>query len=269
MSKSQAKEKIKKLVAKYENLKKAKMIKAYNEANTRKNFIMPLFDTLGWDIHGDEVTEEEKISKGRVDYAFRIDNIPKFFLEAKPLKADLEDPKYTKQTINYAYNKDVTWAVLTDFEGLKIFNAGERNPKPINFTYQEYLTRFNDFWLLSKEAFQKGLLDEFALKWGIKREKIPVGKQLAQDLITWRKKLTSNFKAYNKAKYSDEDIDEAVQRFLDRLIFIRVCEDKEIEPKILRPLLHDYQNREKIKGCRSIRPHCSRVRSQLLHLERR
>lgn len=245
MNKSQAQEKIKALIEKYEYLKSAGLIKSYNEANTRKNFILPLFQTLGWDIQSEEVTEEEKASMGRVDYAFRIGNIPKFFLEAKSLKANLDDPRWSKQVINYAWNKGVVWAVLTDFEELKIFNAEEKNPKPIQFSYKEYLTRFDDFWLLSKESFEKGLLDDFAQKWGIKKEKTPVGKQLAKDLTAWREDLTKYFRAYKKVskEQPDEEIDEAVQRFLDRLIFIRVCEDKEIEPQTLLPLLHDWQNK--------------------------
>jgi hypothetical protein len=32
------------------DLKKEKRVKGYNEANTRKNFIMPLFEALGWNI---------------------------------------------------------------------------------------------------------------------------------------------------------------------------------------------------------------------------
>jgi hypothetical protein len=68
-----------------------------------------------------------KISKKRVDYSFRINGIPKFFLEAKSLKEDLDGFRvvngkkvtYVEQAINYAWHKGCTWAVLTDFESVK------------------------------------------------------------------------------------------------------------------------------------------------------
>jgi len=47
----------------------------------------------------------------------------------------------------------------------------------------------------------------------------------------WRKQLTKSFKKYNVK--SEEEIDEGVQRILDRLIFIRTSEDRKIEPNIL------------------------------------
>ena len=46
INKSQAKEEIKKLIKKYERVKKNRQIKKYDEVNTRKDFIMPLFKAL-------------------------------------------------------------------------------------------------------------------------------------------------------------------------------------------------------------------------------
>ena len=85
MDKKQSKQDISSLVAKYQRLADTGKLKDYNEAQTVNEFILPMFQFLGWDIHNthaDEVTPEERISKGRVDWAFRIDGIPKFFLEA-------------------------------------------------------------------------------------------------------------------------------------------------------------------------------------------
>ena len=53
------------------------------------------------------------MSKGRVDYAFKIKGVSRFYLEAKHLKADLNNAEYIKQAVTYAYNKGVTWAGLT------------------------------------------------------------------------------------------------------------------------------------------------------------
>ncbi|MBI2647188.1 hypothetical protein HYW99_01810 [Candidatus Woesearchaeota archaeon] len=127
LTKEQAKEEVKKLVDKYSRIVESGSIKRYKEEDTKAEFIEPLFEALGWDVRNtendDEVVREEKISKGRVDYSFRINGIPKFFLEAKALKEDLDDLKFVEQAINYAWHKGCTWAVLTDFEVIKIFNA--------------------------------------------------------------------------------------------------------------------------------------------------
>src|SRR3989338_11151228 len=135
MNKQDAKQQIRKLVEKYQRVAEAGKIKSYNEAQTRNEFIEPLFEYLGWDMRNlttdNEVTTEENVSGGRVDLAFRFNNIPAMFLEAKAMKVDLDEWKWAEQAINYSWNKSVTWAVLTDFEGIKIFNA-EIPPKNLS-----------------------------------------------------------------------------------------------------------------------------------------
>jgi len=246
ITKEEARQEIAKLVAEYQSLDERK-IKTFTEADTRRVFILPLFSALGWSVSGrEEVTEEESISRKRVDYAFRLRGIPKFFLEAKALKADLDNPEYARQAINYAYHKGTAWAVLTDFEGLKVFNAEWKEPivtRSLFFklNYDEYLSRFDWLWLLSRPACEQNLLDQKALDLFKKTKKTPVGQQLFSDLVSWRRLLDKYLSAYNK-KCPSYLIDEAVQRILDRLIFIRACEDREIEPPILRPLLRQWQN---------------------------
>jgi len=101
-------ERIKELISKYEEIKKSGEIKRYNEESTKKDFILPLFEALGWNVYNrgkrnDSISAEETISKKRVDYGFRINGIPKFFLEAKSIKEEnIEDnSKYISQAIDY------------------------------------------------------------------------------------------------------------------------------------------------------------------------
>jgi len=178
-TKEQAKEEINKLIEKYERIKADGRIKRYNEEMTKKDFIVPLFGALGWDVYNkkaDEVTAEEKVSKGRVDYAIRINGMPKLFVEAKPLKADLDDPKWAKQAINYAWHKGVVWAVLTDFEEIKVFYAEFKSKYPLQsqflrLSYRQYLEEFDQLWLLSRESLERGLLDKLAENVGKKNAK--------------------------------------------------------------------------------------------------
>lgn len=249
LTKEQAKEEVKRLVDKYLRIVETGKLKSYNEEMTKKELIEPLFEALGWDIRNtitdDEVLVEEKISKGRVDYSFRIGGIPKFFLEAKSLKEDLDNPKFIQQAIDYSWHKSCTWAVLTDFEAVKIFNAEWKSLNPLQAQFlsmpcQLFLEKFDQLWLLSKESFEKKLLDAEAEKWGKKIKKIPVDKQLLTDLTRFRELLTKNILKINSSKnLSADELDEAVQRIIDRMIFIRTLEDKELEPKILEPLLRE------------------------------
>ena len=84
MNKQQAKEKIKKLVERYEKLSDTEK-KGYNEQQTKDHFIRPLFEALGWDFTKD-VWPETDVHGKRVDYAFKIDGITKFYIEAKAIK---------------------------------------------------------------------------------------------------------------------------------------------------------------------------------------
>lgn len=240
MTKQEAKQQIAKLVEKYQRVMAEGKIKSYNEAQTRNEFIEPLFEYLGWDMRNlitdNEVTTEENVSGGRVDLAFRFNNIPAMFLEAKAMKVDLDEWKWAEQAINYSWNKSVTWAVLTDFESIKIFNA-EIPPKSISqnlfieIKCQNYIDRFDQLWLLSKESFEQKLLDKEAQKWGKLTQRKQVGEKLFEDLMSWRILFTKDFKKQNNL--TDEELDEGVQRILDRLIFIRTAEDRKIEPNVL------------------------------------
>src|SRR3989344_3525525 len=253
ITKEQGKEEIEKLIDKYNRIVESGSIKRYKEEDTKAEFIEPLFEALGWDIrnktHEEEVTREEKISKGRVDYAFRIEGIPKLFLEAKSLREDLDRKEFAEQAINYAWHKGATWAILTDFEGIKVFNA---EWKSVNYLQNQFfsincnrfLDNFEQLWLLSRESLELGSIDKEAEKWGKKAKKIPVDKQLLTDLTRFRELLTKNILKNNSSKnLTEEELEEAVQRIIDRLIFIRTLEDKQLEAPVLQSLIRENANK--------------------------
>lgn len=244
---NEAKNKIKLLVEKYEQAKTNGRLRDYTEEDTKKDFILPLFAALGWEIDNrNEVSSEESIkSSGRVDYGFYLNERPKFYLEAKAFKADLNNEEFAKQAIRYSWNKGTTWAVLTDFENLKVFNAqavsrylGDK--QYFDIPCGQFLERFDQLWLLSKPAFAEDLLDKEAEKGGKKLQKVPVGAMLYEDLSKCRDLLTKELKIWNKNL--DKDLlDEGVQKILDRLIFIRVAEDRGVENPTLLPLKRQWE----------------------------
>ncbi|PIY93901.1 MAG: hypothetical protein COY68_05075 [Candidatus Levybacteria bacterium CG_4_10_14_0_8_um_filter_35_23] len=248
MNKQLAKEEIKKLIAKYEQVKSSGKINNYTEEETKNAFIIPLFKALGWNFEEKEEVsaEEHEISSGRVDYGFYINDRPKFYLEAKSLKANLNMEDFAKQAIRYSFNRGVTWAVLIDFEAIKVFNA--QSPSQylgdklyFEIKYSDYLDRFDQLWLLSKESMREDLIDKEAERVGKKLQRVPVTEQLYKDLEECRKLLISYLGQWNPER-SKDDLDEGVQKLLDRLIFIRVAEDRKIEQNILIPLLNQWRS---------------------------
>jgi len=253
MDKLVAKRQIAKLI---EDYKERINEKHYHEAQARKDFIEPLFEYLGWDMRNrkdaNEVTTEESVSGGRVDLAFRINGIPVMFLEAKPFKKiDLDDPKWAEQVINYCWNRGVTWAVLTDFETLQVFNSDFRpfnriSSRLFKLDSGEYIDDFDKLWLLSKDSFEGGHIDEWAKKHDKLAQKLFVSDKLFEDLTLWRRNLTNAFRKLNDI--SEEELDEGVQRILDRFIFIRTAEDRRLNDRLLLHAIRDWEKSERKKN---------------------
>jgi len=171
------KQKLKELVEKLDRLKQTGKSDSYSEEDTKKGFIEPFFKALGWSFEDrEEVSAEEKISKGRVDYAFRIKGIPKLFIEAKAIREDLvATTKFHDQAIGYAWHKGCNWAILTDFEEILVFNAEWESKNLLQSTlFNVYYTNYLDpenidkLWLLSKESIERGELDKYAESHGKK-----------------------------------------------------------------------------------------------------
>ncbi len=241
---------VERLVKKFKSLSAAER-RNYNEAATRQGFILPLFHALGWDTANPaEVSPEEKVSRGWVDFSFRLSNIPRFFLETKKITEDLNDPRWVKQAIDYAWTKSVTWAVLSDFEGMRVFNAEWKEDDPfraefLSFSVDSYLTDFERLWWLSRPETAVGRLDREAEKVGKKIRREPVSQRLFDDLKEWRHDLFRHLRAYNKM-FSPAQIDEAVLRILNRLIFVRAAEDREVESRRLLPLVRELADQRRL-----------------------
>ncbi len=122
MLKDMSKEIVKQLIEKYNKVIDEDRLKGYNEEMTKQHFILPFFRALSWNTEDDgEVRAEEHIKKsGRADYSFILNGQVKFYLEAKALKEDLNREDFAKQAIRYAWNKGLDWAVLTNFESIKV-----------------------------------------------------------------------------------------------------------------------------------------------------
>ncbi|MBI4732511.1 MAG: N-6 DNA methylase, partial [Chloroflexi bacterium] len=238
------------LVKRFKALSSAER-KAMNENATRQGYILPMFRALGWNVDNvNEVNPEEKVSRGFVDFSFRIGGIPRYFIETKKASEDLNDPRWVQQAIDYAWTKSVTWALLSDFEGLRVFNAEWKETDPfraqfLDFNLDTYLTDFERLWWFSREETAAGRLEREADKVGKRVKRLPVSLNLFDDLKQWRSDLYKSLRGYNPL-YSPAQIDEAVLRLLNRLIFIRTAEDRDVEPMRLMPLLRELEDQRQL-----------------------
>jgi type I restriction-modification system DNA methylase subunit len=234
MTQSEAREKIQQLIEKFRREQAAGMIVQYNESETKTGFIEPLLQALGWNTQDrNEVGLEEKISGGRVDYSLKIKGSPKIYIEAKPPRAKLTKPETISQAITYGYNKgSIQWVLLTDFQELRLFDVtiwpNKRNLEAglrLDLTHDRFLEKFDDLWLLSKESVESGHLDRSLLSKKLDHLRCPVDKKILDDMKRWREIIAKDIYK-NHPDMTEAQLKDNVQRILDRIIFIRSCEDR-------------------------------------------
>lgn len=253
MNRSEGKQLVEQKVEDFSNNKETYLNKSFNETEARDRFIDPLFRALGWefdqthlkrhlwDVHR-EYSQKEKSSTKKPDYAFRVDGKLKFFVEAKAPWVSLTDKKPVFQAKRYAFSTSgkAPIIVLTDFEEFRVFNAMARpvfdNPlqgllKQFDLHYSNYSENWDLLYEhFSKESVSDGSLDGLRKK--LSKNTKPLDEEFLRDITEWREKLARNI-AIRNSKLSVEEINESVQRILDKLVFIRNLEDREIEPENL------------------------------------
>ena len=241
MAIEQAKLQITEIVQRWQSLSPAVVRDEYNEENTKNRLIQPLFEALGWDFHGDEVTAEHAAARGRVDFAFRVNGVSRFYLEAKPLRDDLSsNSEWVKQAVGYAYGKGIPWVILTNFKELWGF-TGDGDRRFITLSAADYTASIGRLWLLSRESVTSGLLERQLGMEGTIPPRIPVEQRLYGQLRDWREGLFNEINQYNR-NLSLSTVDETIQKLFNRLIFIRTAEDRGIEERRLLAALRQYRD---------------------------
>lgn len=198
-----------------------------------------------------EVWEEKGDTHGRPDYTLRINGRTKFFLEAKSPSDQLSSDDIF-QTKRYAWNaagRDVFFAAISDFEHFKLFDASlvpnKKSPldgEALNLIYNEYAAKIDTLWELSRERVAAGSLDQF-LKTDPKalRQRKPLDAAFLDSLTDWRQQLASAIYSRNP-DLDVHQLNEVVQRLLDRIIFIRIAEDRKvIERRQLLEVAEDWE----------------------------
>lgn len=250
------------LIDRFEQNRESYKSQGYNETQLRREFLDPFFEALGWDVankqgHAEaykDVIHEDAIKIGGYtkapDYCFRIGGARKFFLEAKKPAINLKDdlsPAY--QLRRYAWSAKLPLSILTDFEEFAVYDCRTRpNPSDktsagriLYLTYREYLTRWDEIAsIFTKEAVLKGSFDKYAVT-DRKRGTATVDTEFLKEIETWREALAKNL-AVRNPKLSVHELNFSVQRTIDRLIFLRICEDRGVEPYAQLQALLNGQN---------------------------
>jgi type I restriction-modification system DNA methylase subunit len=250
MTKQQAKEQIEQLVERFDYHAADYRKGNYNETQTRNDFINQFFEALGWDVNNRqglaecyrEVIHEDKISiSGSTkapDYCFTVYGQRKFFLEAKKPSVNIKEqaePAY--QLRRYGWSAKMPISLITDFEELAIYDCTIK-PVPTDkasvarikyMTYKDYLKEFDFLWeTFSKEQVLKGSFDKFVLSNKGKKGTTGVDAEFLKSLDGWRDLLARNIVNRNQAIGEDE-LNYSLQKIIDRLIFLRICEDRGVE----------------------------------------
>jgi len=189
----------------------------------------------------------ESIGVRRPDYSFRISGERKFFVEAKRPSVDIASPRPVFQVKSYGWSAGTPIAVLTDFEQLLVFDCRYRPAldEPLTGLIPEFQLSFRDYaanWDLlwdtfSQEAVASGSLTRYVEQIEDRPGQLPVDQAFLADLGRWRTALAKEFAAHNE-HLDVWQLNEATQLTLDRLVFVRVCEDRRLEPEeVLRPLI--------------------------------
>lgn len=251
-TKAEALEQLSRLVAAFDAQHVHFQSASYKESQLRNDFLNPLLKTLGWDVDNEAgksqylrdvvqeeelaVEEDDSLKMKNPDYTLRIAGSQRLFVEAKKVAVNVErSPAPAFQTRRYGWSANLTISLLTNFDRLIIYdcrikpNAGDdpHLARYRSYHYTEFIAQFDEIYaLLSFEAVTSGAIEHFFAV--APQGAAPFDEYFLRQIIDWRQRLAQSILATN-ATLNEEDINFQVQRLLNRIIFLRICEDRELE----------------------------------------
>ena len=242
--------KIFELVERFQQNKAEYKSSTYNETQTKNDFIDPFFKALGWDISNEkgsseayrDVIYEYNVKIGNTlkapDYCFRIGKDPQFFVEAKkPSIKIAQDPKPSFQLRRYGWSASLPVSILTDFEEFAVYDCRiqpNEKDKPavariLYFNCSEYVERWDEIAsLFSRDAVLGGSLNQFITSQKIQKGNQTVDTAFLNEIENWRNILAANL-IFHNPELSSRNLNYAVQITINRIIFLRICEDRGTE----------------------------------------
>ncbi len=241
---------LKELVTAFEKDIKSFTSPSYNETQLRTDFLDAFLMCFGWDVYNEshksqlfrDVLLEESIeidedsAKKNPDYTIRLNGIRKFFFEAKKPSVDiLTSSKAAFQTRQYGWSGTLGISILTNFANIVVYDCRYKPEtseeahvaRVRTYNYTQYVDAFDDLYdLISFDSVASGKLDsEFSI---YDRIGDTFDSYFLEQIEKWRKKLALSAVQRNE-NLKNEDINFLVQRLLNRIVFLRICEDRAIE----------------------------------------
>ncbi len=237
-----------------------------SETEVRIQFVDPLFSALGWDLRDKRqvrheprvIVREAGVERSKnPDYSFHIGNTRHFFVETKmPQKNLKRDPTPAFQLRRYGYSGKTPASVLTDFEEFCVYDCRVRpyqndpasKARPLYIRYTDYI----DKWEALESRFSREAVAQGALREWIEGERIRGGagvdKDFLDDMEGWRELLAKDIALHNRG-LSQRQLNLLVQRTIDRIVFLRIAEDRDIEAyeRLRRAAKADSQVYEELK----------------------
>jgi len=246
------KKELQKLIAKYESERDHYLSSEYNEAQLRIDFLDPFFELLGWDIANkrgkptnerevlleESLKEEKDAHSKKPDYTFRLYSERKYYVEAKKPSVDIStDIDSSKQIRRYGFTAKLKISVLSNFEHLAVYDCSHKVEKDDQvskarvkiYHYTEYLEAIDDIQKqLSHDSVYSG---EFDIVWEHIEDQLrsfSVDSLFVRQINDWRLILGREIFEH-KPDLSQSELNDIVQRYINSIIFLRVCEDRDLE----------------------------------------
>ena len=230
----------------YELVEKFDRHKPNSETALRVSFVDPLFEALGWDrMDPRQVRHEPRVPvreagfvrSKRADYSFHIGNTRHFFVETKMPHVNLErNPIPAFQLRRYGWSGNTPVSVLTDFEEFSVYDCRiqPRQSDPAStarltyYRYEEYIDKWAELEArFSREAVASGALREW-VEGERARGFFRVDQAFLREMEDWRESLAKVIALHNRG-LSQRQLNNLVQRTIDRIVFLRIAEDRDIE----------------------------------------
>lgn len=244
-------ERLKQLVIQYQNSMDYYKNKknAYNEQSCRDEYISPLLECFGWDVHNKKgtlpqykevVVEQFSNSAERPDYTLTLNGVSKIFVEAKKPSVDITvESEPAMQARKYGWNANHALVLLTNFENLIIFDTTNQ-PKEgddVNtsvyrkYYFEEYARKFQEISeLISRESVYSGKYDEFT-KGNFQNDyrfRTEIDEMFLKQINDWRLKLGQYLYEKDEKYTNIACLNDKVQEFINQVIFLRICEDRKL-----------------------------------------
>lgn len=220
-----------------------------SQSSLQAKYVHKLLKALAWDtkhlhsvtMQGGRVVREHGLQavaaneRRPPEYSLRVDGVRKCFVGIQPNQGPSNNDPATSalQLRRFTWSANLPASILCNFEELSVYSGRVRplagdNPDVAlvsRFNYTQYEEKWNELaGLLSRGAVERGELDRAAEL----SKSEPVDDAFLDEIEGWRMQLARTIDAQNP-KLSPRELNEAVQILIDRIIFLRICEDRGIE----------------------------------------